>query len=1106
MVRIKDDETQDITMNASVATRIVIADKTNPRYQEAVDYIKRNPEAQKEYLKTCTQMDRKPEIDFDGIEGASPAPESTSAPAPEAASAPTSAPQPEPMTAKQAYAILVSQGRSAPDYDNLVKILQGDSILFNKYQEKLSAEKSERDEFSLVRKIEALADTYETNKDRLERYSQEYKTNVFGKRTRGTRGSSDKSDKAISWQYLTDIVDVYATDEDGKPIVDNEGNHVVLSAEEKNEWMSFIFKKAKEKAFAELLMDEKYAKLPEEKAMALFRETTDEHLTEDLATSVAASAVKLPEDSETKVGSPKFFDYVGKQSDKIQAKLNEFISSLRGLDIDEEKEKIKDKTKEQVEKIKKIYAEKRETLLKKYKGRFGIDPTMVLIDTAQFAAIEEDRVAKAFYNAADDVEKRAKGIKSDKVKAKFAELKEKFTKTGNYVHNRIGDMEKGAEKVSKGRYNRDIKQMVKGFAKAAAEIIKEAPAKLGESFKVNKYQMGIDALASFALSASGYGATALGLYGGYMIARGWVAPVWTEARQMKINSKKEGQKPLGFFKRIQQASKKVTPTEKYNRKGWMTTALSAAVFVPLTVAAVASGGVLPVLGTAALMPVIKAGISVLVQGNETGHAYAAYRKNKEDENLKKAFKAERTGLVFGLLASAAGQGLAHSGIGEKIGEVAHDVVEKVKGVFHSEDVAVVPSVTTITDGTSHGSGNGFKPYGEYPWMKSQDLPNNGSDCILIVKGDEDINGSLSNGGHAGSASINEVYIDDNSLAPSTYSPDLGTSKGHWAWVDHFVGKERLQRQWLNLSKNNVMDHFGGRSKAETIYDINKLWSFGRKSFSVFGDKEGLYYINNLKEKVRIDDPELITKFRSMLASGVRPTIDSPYGADFLRSHFEALNLQGIDADKMDQLVSDTFKLTYEDQSVIREHIKELLPDADKSTLNKMTAIVVENRRFYENGKELEAARMLLDCGPEGKTYDYDGINKLLDRTQEILKTGDRPAQLETLKTDCPTDDDTVIHGIRKVIKTENKVVQTPVDPIDARTIPAELKSAPKLRAIVPPKSPAQLPNQEVTIGEVHRMTGDSRAAINGTGATVSEDATQTTSGQNHLKSNGYVYE
>ena len=355
-------------------------------------------------------------------------------------------------------------------------------------------------------------------------------------------------------------------------------------------------------------------------------------------------------------------------------------------------------------------------------------------------------------------------------------------------------------------------------------------------------------------------------------------------------------------------------------------------------------------------------------------------------------------------------------------------------------------------------------------------------------------------------SINEVYIDDNSLAPSAYSPDLGISKGHWAWLDHFVGKERLQRQWLNLSKNNVMDHFGGRSKAETIYDINKLWSFGRKSFSVFGDKEGLYYINNLKEKVRIDDPELITKFRSMLASGVRPTIDSPYGADFLRSHFEALNLQGIDADKMDQLVSDTFKLTYENQSVIREHIKELLPDADKSTLNKMTAIVVENRRFYENGKELEAARMLLDCGPEGKTYDYDGINKLLDRTQEILKTGNRPAQLETLKTDCPTDDDTVIHGLRKVIKTENKVVQTPVDPIDARTIPAEVKSAPKLRAIVPPKSPAQLPNQEVTIGEVHRMTGDSRAAINGTGATVSEDATQTTSGQNHLRSNGYVYE
>ncbi len=648
---VETEKTEGMTVKLAIG--IVFEGPSNPRYQEAVELIKSNPQAHQIYMQTAKEMGIKADIELDeaAAKTAQPkTPKKDSKLDAVAPSAPASA-----MSAKEAYDILVNSDKSHPDYAVALRVIQGDAALMAEYKKFLENQQKEKEEFSLVKKMEDLANTYESNRERLQTYSKEYKVNIYGKRTRNGQGKADANDKTPShWTYIKNVVDIYATDDDGKTVVDDKGSPVLLTPEEKNEWMSLVFKKAKDAAYIELLTDEKFAKLSDDEAMKLFRDKTDENVQEELAEAVVATAVKLPENSEVQVGSPKFFEQVAESSDGAKKMLNEFIEALKAIDAEEIEDRIKNKTKEQIQKIKKIYAEKRDAVLKKYKGKFGINPTMILFSTSHLAT-EEERIAKEFFNAADDAQKRAEKATSEKVKAKYAEIKEKFNATGKYINERIKGLEKQAEDVSKGKYFRWVKPTIVKIVEKVKPVVEEAPKAIIKGFKVNRGQMAVDALASFALSASGFGAAALGLYGGLMAARGWVAPVWAEAREMKLKSKEEGQKPLSFVKRLKAASAKLKDTEKYNRKGWMTTALSAAVFVPLATAAALSGGALPVLGAAALMPVIKAGISTLVQSNETVHAYAAYRKNKEDENLKKAFKAERRGLAWGLVASVAGQ-------------------------------------------------------------------------------------------------------------------------------------------------------------------------------------------------------------------------------------------------------------------------------------------------------------------------------------------------------------------------------------------------------------------------------------------------------------------
>ncbi|MBR1915035.1 MAG: hypothetical protein IJ830_01145 [Alphaproteobacteria bacterium] len=995
MVRIKDDETQDVIMNASVATRIVIADKTNPRYQEAVDYIKCNPEAQKEYLKTCTQMDRKPEIDFDGIKGASPAPESTSAPAPEAASAPTSAPQPEPMTAKQAYAILVSQGRSAPDYDNLVKILQGDSILYNEYQKILEAHRDEDKELALAQKIDRMFDVYLQSKELAQKYSDEYKTNVFGKETRSAEGHALEADKTPhTWQALCDVVDIYAKDENGESIVDSKGEKVVLGTEEKNKWMSEIFAASKAAVVARWIGNEKVLKMSEEDGRRQFREEVNDEVLGAVATAVAASSVKMPEGKESEVGSEKFFAYTEKQSKEVRKNLEDLFDAFGKFDTDEAEakkaaNKISKDKKTAGQKTKEIsarYAAARNEFLAKYKGKFKIDSDMILFGVASTAQ-KISQKAQEIYDKVKKAEFAARTAVSAKAKEKFASAAQKLLPVASFLTKKRRDLEEKADDISKGKYSKIIKPVAKAVAKGAKDSAKDNIIKIGTNIALG------GVVSAIVASGAPIAGTAVLGYGIYHGVSSWVWPIVAEQRKAHRLAK-EANKPISWKEAWELGKANATKTKvskngkkyyPYVVQGLANTALGLAGGICLkNVINKLSGD-----GTSVTAEAIKAGKhawrlsrALTPAAAQMGDAGIMFISDRHDETNRKRAAQTAVGALI-----TAGIGVTALEISEALAENAQLTAEPT---LPEQTTTVVISDPTDSLRTSTAAADSL---GIAPTEKV-----------------EPIEGNISG----------QDVLPENSVIPhfpKEWNEDMGitqkefnilTSTTEGTLVDPEGKNITLDRAYMNLNDETMEKYFPNMTKEQVLYKYNRLYAMMRRA-----------------------------------------------------------------------------------------------KDMGNGTLRELKT----EKKFWVYNNEMTAMMKLLGCGEQISEKDGAGLADLFaNKYNDIMSSGKGTNYNvgQSLAKGCHNDEGMWLKGAQKVVELPK---ETPTEPVKAETIPTQIKvQQPKLRAIVPPKSPAQLPNQEVTIGEVHRMTGDSRAAINGTGATVSEDATQTTSGQNHLKSNGYVYE
>ncbi len=157
MVKIKEpEEIRAEEMTPALAISIVLKNKSNPRYQEAVELIKSNPQIHQIYLQTAKGLDIEADIELDKAAAnvAQPkTPKKEKDSEKELDAVAPSAPASE-MSAKEAYDILVNSGQSHPDYAVALKVIQGDAALMAEYKKFLEKriQQKEKEEFSLVKK------------------------------------------------------------------------------------------------------------------------------------------------------------------------------------------------------------------------------------------------------------------------------------------------------------------------------------------------------------------------------------------------------------------------------------------------------------------------------------------------------------------------------------------------------------------------------------------------------------------------------------------------------------------------------------------------------------------------------------------------------------------------------------------------------------------------------------------------------------------------------------------------------------------------------------------------------------------------------------------
>ena len=224
-------------------------------------------------------------------------------------------------------------------------------------------------------------------------------------------------------------------------------------------------------------------------------------------------------------------------------------------------------------------------------------------------------------------------------------------------------------------------------------------------------------------------------------------------------------------------------------------------------------------------------------------------------------------------------------------------------------------------------------------INEQNMP---EDQTLLPQNEGDANSDV--------AAFPDSYNQEMGISEKQYNVLVKTTEGT---LKSATGNEvTLDTAYANLS-DETMANFPNQTREEVLYKFNRLYAFMRKAYEV-GD-------GTLRE--------------------------TPSGAAYLESKFDAMNLNLSD-EQMDSLVSFAQDNTYASSAEIRNGLKEMFSDnLDAKTTSALVTTIHSNQRFYQNAQEMEALVNLLGCGKELSAQDAVKVNALLERTDEILKTG-----------------------------------------------------------------------------------------------------------------------
>ena len=761
------------------------------------------------------------------------------------------------MTANEALDLLMSSsGVSHPDYAKALDIVKHDSALWGQYQEFL--QNREKEELSLAQQFDNIVSLYETTKEKVQQYSDEYKVNIYGKRTRSERGNEDKSDTTpTTWQTLCDIVEIGAQDENGAPIVDEKGNRVVLSNKQKNEWMAHIFAVSKATVAAELIADKNFEKMSEEEGRRYFRERVDDTVIGNLATAIVASNVRATEGKEAEIGSPEFVEYVQRQAQDAKEEFGRILDTIALEDAQEaEKEKAEKDVVIRKEMKAKYEASKKERLKT---TRFHINPDMIMIGTVKAGQLISKKTQE-IREGMKRIELQAKKAVTQKGKEAFENMSKRMSDVTSFLTRKWKSLEEKVDELSKGRYSQKWKPIAQAVTKTFKESAKDNKLKIMTN-------VALGGLASVTIaSGAAFAGTVVGCYGIYHAASAWVWPIVAEKRKVRRLARESG-RTLDNKTAWALAARRATQTKetqngkKYNPyviQGTVNTILGVAGGIALgTVIEEMSGA-----GTAA--EAVEAGKTawramrvVTPAAAQMCDAGVTFLADPNDPATRLRAKEMAIGSVF-----TAGIGLGAMAIfsGGSTAEMA-DVNEALQNMSNVENVAQKMSVLTNinlgdtsrialdNDTLSQAAdsvrvaynpdsiGGGYAAVDTF-YVQEGDTLGLTENVDLTDQGAE-LTDQTGLGGDEGVANPDvQAETTEPLLFPKEWNEDMGISQRQYntlvrtmegTLVDAEGKNVTLDQAYMNLSDDVMKENFPDMTREQVLYKYNRLYAMMRRA-------------------------------------------------------------------------------------------------------------------------------------------------------------------------------------------------------------------------------------------------------------------------------------
>lgn len=759
-------------------------------------------------------------------------------------------------------------------------------------------------------------------------------------------------------------VDIYQKDE-------KTGKETLVSdASQKEDFFKAMYFGGRLEAEQALVQSKTFYEATPEQKKEMALGAIEDNVLAKIYCAAAVAAVEEPKDDEAEIGTSAYYKYTKRQADKCRNLAKDVTASDK---------------------------------------RIKITTDAILLSTAATAAKT---------NAFSEKLRHAAKSFDDDVRQKLNEVAMHFTK-------RKTALEQFADKASNGRYSEVVKPVVKAIVKNGSDSIKDNIFKLGTS-------IAIAVGATVALKTGLIAAPALALgYGIYYGATSWIWPIVTETRKAHRLAK-EANKPITWKEakkigkknatqskevvKIRKGKEVVKKRNPYITRGIINSVLGVGGGILLQKVFKAKEAVTNVVDIAK-EAVEAAGVakkqqfgfrlfkSLTPSAAQLADAGVTFVTGYHDPNLRQRARWE------------AGTALIGAGISATIlgwSEYKDEIKDMLKGIFGKDSAdeglqsagESLRSVINLKD----------KWVTDYPYQRGGQAPV--QDVHYIARPD------WQNVAEEGLGDVAPVAPEP---FPTVYSKDFGIEKWRFEEMMRNInnGKidvldpQALDRAYMNMDEE-FMSNFEGKTKMQVFYDIAELSRNGRRHQLVLGNAEDGFFINTPTGRYSIIDSEtaakmakdgvvrndvivddgVIAQAKAALAADDKLYISRLHGREFLREQFENVNIEGMTDEKMSKAIEIAME-TYNNDQVAgaTAEIRELFPDMNKDQVTMVSKIVDYNRRFDENGEQLEQLLRAIGCD-EKDGIDYEASKDLLNQREAILKMSDKPTRLSSRTPGC----------------------------------------------------------------------------------------------------------